>query len=95
MWNGEVFIGIREKFGDLRLAGEFPFDCGNEFATAKPVELLGTLPDAIEIRVNDPVPGKPNTFQMYRPLFEYLLALPDNADVRAFIASLPKTEKPS
>lgn len=95
VWNGEVFIGIREKFGDLRLAGEFPFDCGTEFATARPVELLGPLPGMIEMRAHDPVPGKPNTFQMYRPLFEYLLALPDNADIRAWIASLPKPLGPT
>ena len=95
VWNGEVFIGIREKFGHLRLAGEFPTEAGHAHATAKPVELLGMLPEGIEMRAHDPVPGKPNHFTMYQPLFDYLLALPDNTDVREFIASLHKPIGPS
>jgi hypothetical protein len=94
VWNGEAFLGLREKFG-LRIDAEFPFDCGTPFATAKPVELLGMLPETIEMRAWDPVPGRPGAVTAYQPLFDYLLALPDNAEAREYIRNLPKPVGPT
>jgi hypothetical protein len=79
VWDGQTFTGIREKFGRLRLAGEYPFD--HEYqghATAKPIELLGMLPDIIELHPDGPRVDD-------RRLFRYLYNLPDNADLRGFL----------
>jgi hypothetical protein len=86
VWDGEVFTGIQEKFEGFRLAGEYPSDAGHGFATARPVELLGMLPDAVEMRIMD------EQHRLYRPLFDYLLALPDNTEAREMIARMPKDD---
>ena len=44
------FIGIREKLGDEYLFGEFHWDTGAPFGTVKPKELLGMVPDDIEVK---------------------------------------------
>jgi hypothetical protein len=43
------FIGIREKFGDLYLFEEYHWDCGAPYGTVNPIEVIGVLPDEIEV----------------------------------------------
>lgn len=55
VWDGRRekscgFIGIREKFGEISLFKEFHWDDGAPYGTAKPLELLGILPEGIDIR---------------------------------------------
>lgn len=38
------FIGIREKFGDKYLFREYHWDGGPPYGTARPYEILGTIP---------------------------------------------------
>lgn len=41
IWDGEAFIGIREKFGEHFLFGEFHVDYGGDFGTAVPLMACG------------------------------------------------------
>jgi hypothetical protein len=55
VYDGEVFVGLREKFGRLRLAVEHHVDDGPPFGTASPVEVLGRIADLDLARlVTDP-----------------------------------------
>lgn len=38
------FVGIREKFGNEYLAGEYHWDCGAPFGTAHPMEYIEQCP---------------------------------------------------
>jgi len=53
------FIGIRTKFGDRFLFTEHHWD-GEYYATAKPLEDLGPVPEDIEVRENFPSINKNN-----------------------------------
>jgi hypothetical protein len=48
------FIGIREKFGSRYLDTEYHCDTGPPHGTASPYEDLGTIPDEIQIREDEP-----------------------------------------
>jgi hypothetical protein len=51
VWDGvSGFIGIREKFGNEYLFKEYHWDTGAPYGTVKPLELLTTLPEEIDIR---------------------------------------------
>lgn len=55
VWDGGTgFIGIREKFHDEYLFKEFHWEQGSPYGTAKPLELLTTLPEDIEIKEHTP-----------------------------------------
>ena len=44
------FIGIREKFGHLYLFTEYHWEIGAPSGTAKPLRLIWTVPDRVELR---------------------------------------------
>ncbi|MGH2749812.1 MAG: hypothetical protein ACRDK3_02890 [Actinomycetota bacterium] len=48
------FIGIREKFGSRYLDTEYHRDTGAPHGTASPYEDLGSIPDEIQIREDEP-----------------------------------------
>jgi len=47
------FIGIRTKFGDRYLFIEYHWDYGGDYATVKPLEKIGELPEEIECNEHD------------------------------------------
>ena len=53
VWDGHIkptgFIGIREKFGNRYLFKEFHWDDGPPYGTVKPIELIATVPEEIEL----------------------------------------------
>ena len=67
VWTGEEFLGIREKFGNRYLFGEFPAELKHGFATATPYVRIGRLPDAIRLP-GQAVEGQPIEVD----LFHYL-----------------------
>lgn len=50
VWDGEAFIGIRTKLGHRFLAAEFPWEDGPPFGTAKAGDLIGRVPDGMDLR---------------------------------------------
>lgn len=72
VWNGKNgFIGIREKFRDKFLFTEYHWETGTPYGTAKPLELITTLPEDIELReMTDPYCdkcGQPTIFKKDNP----------------------------
>lgn len=49
VWDGTSFIGWREKFGSTFLTGESHWDDGAPHGTAKPLELIGIVPEAVPL----------------------------------------------
>lgn len=55
VWNGKTdkwcgFVGIREKFGDRFLFSEYHWDTGAPYGTARPLELIGIVPEGIDLQ---------------------------------------------
>lgn len=48
VWNGDLFIGIREKFGYRYLDEESLWET-NSRGTARPLEYIGDVPDHIKL----------------------------------------------
>lgn len=50
VFDGQLgFIGIREKFGDKYLFKEYHWDGGPPYGTARPYEILGSIPGDIAL----------------------------------------------
>jgi hypothetical protein len=77
VWNGEGFIGIREKFGHDRLTEEQHHDADPMFGTVRPLVFIDFLPPEIEMETYTQVihDGKPINC-LYAPMYNYLKELP-------------------
>ena len=70
VWDGRVFIGIREKFDNRYLD-----TCEVPFETAFPLVRLGAVPEGIEVKAREPYGDGVITYQK---LFDYLEPIDDN-----------------
>ena len=75
-----AFIGIRSKFGEEFLFGEFHWDTGPPFGTVRPIEEIGALPNHIQV----------DDAGSNHDLFQYLKELTADPDAQA---SEPESEQ--
>lgn len=78
VWDGEqLFMGLRAKFNYVCIASEIHHDLDQHFGTVRPLVFIEQLPDEIGMLSTVRVELKGEMVYMtYRPLFEYLEALP-------------------
>lgn len=55
VWNGEAFLGLREKFGSVFVFGEVHWDLSDSFGTAWAIERVDRLPE--DILLAERLPG--------------------------------------